>query len=62
MLTYSPNCIMMLPTYARRVTTDVWSTKKKIRGMLHLTAGRPEHYIGILTAVSSSKQPTGGIS
>ena len=26
---YSPNCIMMLPAYARRVTTDESEIKKK---------------------------------
>ena len=26
----SPNCIMMLPLNARRVTRNVWSTKKKM--------------------------------
>ena len=28
---YSPNCIMMLPAYARRVTTDESETRRKTR-------------------------------
>ncbi len=28
---YSPNCIMMLPAYARRVTTDESRTRSKRR-------------------------------
>lgn len=44
---YSPNCIMMLPAYAHRVTNDESETMRKNAVSLHCVGEQSEQYIGI---------------
>ncbi len=43
MRAYSPNCIMMLPAYARRVTIDESETRRKYECSLHRVAEYSKH-------------------